>query len=72
MILSFFDYCIIIYMVMYVITAWLLFYNLSRPNIYRLLTACSLAIIWPVVIGLLIITWVEALLYTIKELITKE
>ena len=72
MILSFIDYCIIIYMVMYVITAWMLFYHLSRPNIYRLLMACSLAIIWPVVIGLIIMIWIEELLYTIKELITKE
>lgn len=57
---------------MYVITAWMLFYHLSRPNIYRLLIACSVAIIWPVVIGLIIIIWIDALLNTIKELITKE
>ena len=72
MILSFFDYCIIIYMVMYVITAWMLFYHLSRPNIYRLLIACLVAIIWPVVICLIIIIWIDSLLCTIKELITKE
>lgn len=72
MILSFIDYCIIVYIVMYVITAYMLFWHLSRPNIYRLLIACSVAIVWPLVIGLLIVIWVEALLCTIKDFITKE
>jgi hypothetical protein len=44
MILSFFDYCIIIYLVMYVIFAIAIFSNLCRPNGYRLIVACITAI----------------------------
>ena len=72
MILSIFDYCVIIYLVMYVISAIVIFHHLCRPNSYRLIISCLVSLVWPIVAGLLIIIWVETLLYTIKELITKE
>ena len=72
MILSIFDYCIIIYMVMYVISVIVIFHHLCRPNSYRLILSCLVSLVWPIVAGLLLITWVEELLCTIKELITKE
>ena len=72
MILSIFDYCIIIYLVMYVIFAIVIFHHLCRPNSYRLIISCLVSLVWPIVAGLLVIVWVETLLYTIKELITKE
>ena len=72
MILSIFDYCIIIYLVMYVISVIVIFHHLCRPNSYRLMISCLVSLVWPIVAGLLIITWVEEFLCTIKELITKE
>ena len=72
MILSIFDYCVIIYLVMYVISAIVIFHHLCRPNSYRLIISCIVSLVWPIVAGLLIITWVEDFLCTIKELITKE
>jgi hypothetical protein len=72
MILSVFDYCIIIYLVMYVISVIVIFHHLCRPNNYRLIISCLVSLVWPIVAGLLIITWVEEFLCTIKELITKE
>ena len=72
MILSIFDYCVIIYLVMYVISVIVIFHHLCRPNSYRLIISCIVSLVWPIVAGLLIITWVEDFLCTIKELITKE
>lgn len=72
MILSIFDYCVIIYLVMYVISVIVIFHHLCRPNNYRLIISCLVSLVWPIVAGLLIITWVEEFLCTIKELITKE
>ena len=72
MILSIFDYCVIIYLVMYVISVIVIFHHLCRPNSYRLMISCLVSLVWPIVAGLLIITWVEEFLCTIKELITKE
>lgn len=72
MILSFIDYCIIIYLVMYVIFAIAIFQRLCKPNSYRLIISCLISIVWPLILGLLVIIWVETLLITIKELIVKE
>ena len=72
MILSIFDYCVIIYLVMYEISVIVIFHHLCRPNSYRLMISCLVSLVWPIVAGLLIITWVEEFLCTIKELITKE
>lgn len=72
MILSFIDYCIIIYLVMYVIFAIAIFRHLCRPNSYRLIISGLMAIVWPLILGLLVIAWVETILITIKELIAKE
>ena len=72
MILSIFDYCIIIYLVMYVIFAIVIFQHLCRPNSYRLIISCLVSLVWPIVAGLLIIVWVETIYCIIKELITKE
>jgi hypothetical protein len=72
MILSIFDYCVIIYLVMYVIFAIVIFHHLCRPNSYRLIISCLVSLVWPIVAGLLIITWVEDFLCTIKDLIVKE
>lgn len=72
MILSIFDYCIIIYLVMYVIFAIVIFHHLCRPNSYRLIISCLVSLVWPIVAGLLVIVWVETIYCIIKELITKE
>lgn len=72
MILSFIDYVIIIYLVMYVIFAIAIFRHLCRPNVYRLIISCIMAIVWPLILGLLVVIWVETLLCAIKELIVKE
>ncbi|GEM_PF-5043868 len=72
MILSVFDYCVIIYLVMYVISVIVIFNHLCRPNSYRLIISCLVSLVWPIVAGLLIITWVEEFLCTIKDLIVKE
>ena len=60
---------IIIYIVMYVITFWMVFNHLSRPNIYRAITSALIAAVWPVPVGILMVMWIEALLESIRDVI---
>ena len=70
--LSFWDWAIIVYLVGIVLAFILIRDRLARPECYRIPFALFISAVWPVVLLLALVIYVEGVIYEVANWITKE
>ena len=70
--LSFWDWAIIIYLVGIVLAFILIHDRLSKPERYAIPFALFISSVWPVVLLLALVIYVEGVIYEVANWITKE
>lgn len=70
--LSFWDWAIIIYLVGLVLAFILIHDRLCKPECYRIPLALFISAVWPVVLLLALVIYVEGIIYMVANWITKE
>jgi hypothetical protein len=72
MILGFWDIAPIVYLVGLALAFILIRDRLARPDCYRIPLALLIASVWPVVLLLALVIYVEGVIYEVANWITKE
>lgn len=72
MILGFWDIAPIVYLVGLVLAFILIRDRLARPECYRIPLALLIASVWPVVLLLALVIYIEGVIYMVANWITKE
>ena len=70
--LGFWDYAIIIYGVGYILAFILIHDRLCKPECYAIPLALFISAVWPVVLLLALVIYVEGVIYEVANWITKE
>ena len=70
--LGFWDWAFIIYLVGLVLAFILIHDRLSKPECYRIPMALFISAVWPVVLLLALVIYVEGVIYEVANWITKE
>ena len=70
--LSFWDWAFIIYLVGLVLAFILIHDRLCKPECYRIPLALFISAVWPVVLLLALVIYVEGVIYEVANWITKE
>ena len=70
--LGFWDWAIIIYLVDLVLAFILIHDRLSKPERYAIPLALFISAVWPVVLLLALVIYVEGVIYMVANWITKE
>lgn len=70
--LSFWDWAFIIYLVGLVLAFILIHDRLCKPECYRIPMALFISAVWPVVLLLALVIYVEGVIYMVANWITKE
>ena len=70
--LGFWDWAIIIYLVGLVLAFILIHDRLSKPERYAIPLALFISAVWPVVLLLALVIYVEGVIYMVANWITKE
>ena len=70
--LCFWDWAFIIYLVGLVLAFILIHDRLSKPECYRIPMALFISAVWPVVLLLALVIYVEGVIYMVANWITKE
>ena len=70
--LGFWDWAFIIYLVAFVLAFILIHDRLSKPECYRIPLALFISAVWPVVLLLALVIYVEGVIYEVANWITKE
>ena len=71
MILSIFDYCVIIYLVGLVLAFILIHDRLCKPECYRIPSSLFIAAMWPIALLLALVIYVEGVIYMVANWILK-
>ena len=67
--MSTFDFCVVGYLVILVITAIIVFNHLGGDWKYRLFIGVILGLIWPLPIGMFLLVCLEGLIYDIMKFV---
>ena len=70
--LGFWDWAIIVYLVGLVLAFILIHDRLCKPECYRIPLALFISAVWPVVLLLALVIYVEGIIYMVANWITKE
>ena len=70
--LCFWDWAIIVYLVGLVLAFILIHDRLCKPECYRIPLALFISAVWPVVLLLALVIYVEGVIYMVANWITKE
>lgn len=70
--LGFWDWAIIVYLVGLVLAFILIHDRLCKPECYRIPLALFISAVWPVVLLLALVIYVEGVVYEVANWITKE
>ena len=63
--ITFAQACIVIYLVGYIISLWLVYDHLRNPRRYRITFSLVASIFWPVGAALILMMWVDELIYKV-------
>ena len=71
MILGFWDIAPIVYLVGLVLAFMLIHDRLSKPECYRIPTALFISILWPIVLLLVLVIYIDGVIYDLANWILK-
>ena len=63
--ITFAQACIVIYLVGFIISTWLVYDHLRNPRRYRITFSLVAAIFWPVGAALILMMWMEEMIYKV-------